>query len=146
MALPYSTSEEVKNACGGEERFIQLADYDRDNVADVAIVAEVISEADEWINTYARHRYFVPFDVVPKSITDLSKNEAAYILKCRRNTQTEADILKFDVRLKWLEDLRDGKVSPGTEPPPPKSGHVKGRATGRPSSKKVSRLKLQGYG
>ena len=146
MALPYSTFAEVQQKAGGPERLVQLADYDRDGVADPVEVADAVAEADEWIHTFARQRSNVPYDTVPESIRHLSSREAVYILKRRRDTDTDKDERRHLEDLEWLTMLAEGKVSVGTDPLPPKSGHVKGRQTDRPGSKKVSRDKLQGYG
>ena len=147
MPTPYSTFADVELHAGGPERLVQLADYDRDAVADASVVDDVIAEVDAWINTFVNKRWKTGFPgTTPPYITEISAKEVVYRLKRRRDTNTESDDNWHLECLEWLKMLAKGEVDPGVDPPPQKSSSVKGRYTKRSSSKKVSREKMQGYG
>ncbi len=143
--MSYSSASDVERVAGGAQRLVQLADYDRDGIADAAVIAAAIERADAWINTYAEQSYSVPFATVPTHVRELSAQEAVYQLKRDRSMVTEDDRSEHEERERWLMRLAKGEVSPGTDPRPPKSSHVRGSAFDRPSDKAVSRDKLRGY-
>ena len=90
---------------------VQLADEDGDGVADTAVVAAAISDADALIDSYVGSRYTVPFETVPAVIIQMSARLAIYFLKRRRfQTIEEEDSREYRDVVKFLEAVRDGKM------------------------------------
>ena len=141
----YATSTDVQRHAGGAKRLLEISDFDGNGVEDADLVTGALDAAEATINSYARKGYEVPFVVVPPSIREMTAGLAVYELKCWRDALTEADIVKQDARIKWLENLAKGLVDPGITPAPPVSGHVASSNTERPSAKAVSREKLKGF-
>lgn len=141
----YILRADVVHAVGGEERLLQLTDYDRDGAEDPGIVDAAIADAEGLINSYARKAFDVPFAPVPAIIKTVAKNLAAYCLRASRETITETVRVEQEDRIKWLEHLAQGKVDPGVSVAPTASGSNRGTNTARASSKAVSRENLKGF-
>lgn len=143
--MTYCTQTDVEAAAGGAVKLKELTDVAGTGSTNATILAAAISAADEWINSFARHRHAVPFVTVPDMIKTISAEEAVYRLKRRRNMVTSEDKEQHDEHLRWLEQLAKGLVSPGTEPPPPKSAAVAARIVGVGDAREITREKLGGY-
>lgn len=141
----YATTADVQRHAGGAKRLLEISDYDADGTQDTGLVDSAIDSAEAMVNSYARKLYEVPFVTVPPSIQEVTAGLAVYNLKSWRDALTEADQLKQDARISWLENLAKGLVDPGITPAPPTSGHVAASNTERPSSKAVSRERLKGF-
>lgn len=144
--MAYSAQSDLEQAVGGASRLLPLADWDSDDVIDDGVVDKAIAEADALIDSYAQHRYSVPFSPVPVRIQHLSARLAIYNLQMSRGinpTLQEVEAHKEDIA--WLEGLRDGRNSPGSDPRPPASSHVRGKNISRPSAKGASRAGFKFY-
>lgn len=119
--MAYSTTEDLVHACGGEDRYVQVFDWDKDGVADVDVIARAQVLADGKIDGYARKRFATP--ILNPSAT-LRAFAAKLVVLEARNTRgmigeaelTTAERLNRD----WLEDLAAGKISP-SDPEPTRS-------------------------
>ncbi len=140
--MAYCSQADVEYVAGGAERLRQMSDYDRDGVADADAISTAIARASSWIDAHARKQSLVPFDPVPEFVRWLCAEEAVYLLKRTRTDDDREDHLE---RERLVQGLASGKVTPGTDPAPTGSTHLRGRYTDRPSDKKVSRDKLKGF-
>lgn len=142
----YVLRADIVNAVGGDERLIQLTDYDNDGTEDAGTVDDAIEDAEALIDSYARKVFATPFTApIPPIIKTMAKQITVYNLRDRRDAINESDRENQVDRLKWLENLATGKVDPGIAPAPGPSGHNRSTATERPTSKRVSRESLKGY-
>jgi phage gp36-like protein len=116
--MPYATELFVERAAGGRDKLIQLTDLEFTGEADLTYLADAVAEADSWINSFLQHRYAVPVpDLdVPEILRRVSAAEAVYILKNRREALTEGDQSRHEERMSWLEGVRRGEISLGTDP------------------------------
>lgn len=114
--MPYAATENVERAAGGREKLIQLTDLSSAGQIDAAYLADAIEEADSWINSYLQHRIAVPVATPPEILRRVSAAETVYILKNRRESLTEADQTRHEERISWLEGVRKGEISLGTDP------------------------------
>lgn len=139
--MAYTTEEALALAAGGEERFRQLTE-DSDEAVTAAIAATEV-----WINAELGKRFAVPLDadVLPDSIKLLAAEEAIFILKRRKDMVTEYDQLAHEERAKALRDIATGQTTFGTAAPLTKSSLVVDRQSERPTTKAVSRKKLDGF-
>lgn len=128
--MAYATIDDLELIAGGEDPVIELADYDGDQVADAAVVARAIANADAWINGFARRLYGarLPFgdaaavaaeDQPPPAIRQLAAEEALYQLKTWRRVQTDLDTELWQKRRETLQSLESGAWNPiETDPYP----------------------------
>jgi phage gp36-like protein len=142
--MPYSTTTDVQHAAGGAAMLTALSDYDGDGGQDAAVIAAAIAAADSEIDSYAEKRFDIPFSPVPTKIVELSARLAVYKMRTQRQTLTQGDVDQHTADIKWLEELRDGKVTPGIDPHPPKGPLQVDKAGERDSTKNVSREALKG--
>lgn len=145
--MAYTTRDAVEIAAGGAARLLQLADFSGEGEEDEGLVEDAIAEADALINSYVRRAgREVPLpEPVPPVVARLSASLAVHILKARRDTLTETDLVQHEQRLAWLAGLVKGEVDLGVSSPPPASPYNRPRASERASSKAVSRANLKGY-
>lgn len=142
----YTDRNGIVNTAGGEERLVQLSDYDKDGSEDADAINDAINDAEALIDSYARKLFETPFKApLPPIIVTMAKKLSVYNLKERRGVINDADRIEHEDRIKWLENLAAGKVDPGISPAPGPSGHNRSTATERPSSKRVSRESLKGF-
>jgi phage gp36-like protein len=146
--VPYASIQDVERAAGGREKLEQLSDLDAGGQVDETLIADAVSDAESWINSFLQHRYSVPIpDVdVPEVLRRMTAREAIYILKERREALTEQDQERHEQRRLWLEGVNRGRVSPGVDPRLPKSTSVK-PATGNreDGALTITRTKLAGW-
>lgn len=111
--MAYATQTDLEQSAGGAARLVDLADYDKNGVADAAVVARAISEAEELVDGYARRlRDLLPFNPVPKKIKYLVADEAVYWLKQKRGVATDDDRVAKTERELLLERMAQGKWNP----------------------------------
>lgn len=101
--MSYCTQTDLEKVSAAE--FLQLADRDRDNVADADVVAEAIAKADGVIDSYVRHRYAVPLAPDP-AIRDCAVKLVWFTLQ--ETNPTEAARKNRDDAVKFLRDLSEG--------------------------------------
>lgn len=143
--MAYSVTADVQNAVGGAANLAALADHDGDGVADAAVVAAAIAEADALINSYASKRFAVPFTTTPSTVNALSARLAARILRRNRQMVLASDVEDEKTDRGWLTALASGGVLPGVEPIPMQGSIVTDKAGDRDPLKIVSREKTRGF-
>lgn len=111
--MAYLTQAEIENAFGAAE-LIDLADRDGDGVADAAFVAQTITRATDLIDTYLRARYGVPLAEVPGLVRDCALKIVRYELS--EDHATDRVTEDYRQALKWLGEMRDGKMDIGLTP------------------------------
>ena len=152
--MAYSTQVDVEDAAGGAKRLVELADWDRDGMADVDRIAAAITKADALIDSYASKRFHVPFNPPTTIITEHSATLAKIILARRRGqlTQDEHDewesIAGTDEKKPgWLLLFSRGVVTPGGDPLPIAHGTMQTDVveTHMPGDRDAARDKLVGF-
>lgn len=143
--MAYSSQADLEQAVGGPVHLVQLADWDQDRVADVAVIAGAIADADAEINSYVNKQYAVPLAVVPVAVKNLSARRAKFRLRSARGMVDQFTKDEYDADTKWLEGVRDGLISLGVEPIPAPAAMRVDAVSERPSAKDVSRKKLYGF-
>ena len=95
-----------------------LSDDDADGLADEAVIAAAIADADALIDTYLRARYTVPFDPVPEAVRSISAAMAIYFLLTRRREIVPAEHLKrYEAAVQLLDHLARGQIALGAGQP-----------------------------
>jgi phage gp36-like protein len=123
--VAYSTQADLEDACGGAERLVQLADWDRDGIPDAPRIADAIAKADALIDSFASKQFHVPFSPVPPIIAQHSATLAKLNLARRRGQLTQDELEEWDSitstdakKPGWLYLLARGVVTPGGDPLP----------------------------
>lgn len=142
--MAYSTRSDLALRCGGDERLVQLADWNRDADID-AVINEAIEDADVQINTYVAKQRLVPLSPVPDTVKRCSARIAIYNLKAARDMVDQGVQSRYDADLKWLDAVAKGDVTLGEDPQPPPASDRIDSSTTRPASKEVSRSRLRGF-
>ena len=152
--MAYATQADVESACGGADRLVQLADWDRDGIADAPRIADAIAKADALIDSFAGKRFHVPFSPVPAVIAQHSATLAKLAMARRRGqlTQDEQDewdsIVSTDEKKPgWLLLLARGVVTPGGDPLPTAHSTMQNdfADTVMPGDRDAARDKLGGF-
>jgi len=95
-----------------------LSDDDADGLADAAVIAAAIADADALIDTYLRARYTVPLDPVPEAARSISAAVAIYFLLTRRREIVPAEHLKrYESAVQLLDHLARGAIALGASQP-----------------------------
>lgn len=92
---------------------VQLADDNGDGVADEAVIAKAITDAEGEVNGYLAGRYSVPFadGSVPALVVIWTGRLAVFNLKRRRyQTLIEDDRKAYDSVVKQLQMVNSGKM------------------------------------
>jgi len=112
--MAYVTNADIQTRLGSTT-YVQLADDDGDNIADVAVVDEVRLAAEAEVNSYLAPRYQVPVDLTAHvDLVDLLKSVtldvAEYRLRLRRPPVSEDARRRFDQTIAWLSRIATGVV------------------------------------
>ena len=146
--MAYSTQDDVQMAAGGEKKLLELSDIETEGEINAEVVAQAVADADAEIDSYARQRFSVPFNPVPAIVRQKSAEEAAFLLKQRRQGSfiDDRDLAARQTRLDWLRDLSRGLVTPGLAASPTKSEAVSASLV-EPSSEasRGTRRALRGF-
>lgn len=127
--MAYATQDQIRLAAGGSstggasDRFVELADWNGDDIVDPDVIAEAQLRADGWIDGYLRQRYATPIATPSDTLIRLAADECVYWLRSKRQVLTQADLDERKDRERQLELMRDGKLRPD-DPLPPKSTAV----------------------
>ena len=108
--MSYVTQADLETRFGADE-IIRLADRNGDNVADPAVVAAAISDADAIVDTYLSGRYALPLSPAPAIITRLACVIARYHLygdKPSDHVERE-----YKAALETLAKIANGEISLG---------------------------------
>ncbi|MFO1038148.1 MAG: phage protein Gp36 family protein [Geminicoccaceae bacterium] len=129
--MSYATQADME-AAFGKGQLRELADRDGDGVADAAVVAKALADADAWIDSYLVGRYTLPLAVTPPLLNRLAGFLGFYLL--------HPAAVPEDVRQRYLDalaqlrDLGCGKAQlPDTVgTPTPQTGGLPKVAAGDP--------------
>ncbi|MBM3334197.1 DUF1320 domain-containing protein [Candidatus Sumerlaeota bacterium] len=106
-----------------------LTDDDADGLADEAVIAAGVADADALIDTFLRARYTVPLDPVPEAVRSISAAIAIYFLLTRRREIVPAEHLRrYESAVQLLDHFARGLMpldagQPTTSPHLPRSSH-----------------------
>jgi phage gp36-like protein len=106
--VTYATQADLEARFGTDE-LLALADRDRDGVADAAVVAEALADADNLIDGYVGTRYALPLATVPPLLEQLACDIARYNLYAAH--PTEAAKARHDAAIATLKRIADGTVT-----------------------------------
>lgn len=109
--MPYTTLQDLEHAAGGATRLVELADWDGDNLADPAVLADAQAGADGFIDAHLRRFSAADLAALRAAPTDTIKRLAAKetIFQIRENRPagvTDEDIKLRDQRIEELRDMR----------------------------------------
>jgi len=107
------TSLDALNKAYGEREITDLTDRNRDGVTDTRVVDAAILRSDQVIDSYLRARFAVPLASTPGLIATCAQFITRYFL----SDDLATDRIEEDYKqaLKWLQDIRDGKMDPGID-------------------------------
>jgi len=112
--MAYCTQVDISNAGVSSAVLIQLADDDGDGVADAAVIAAAIADADAEINSYLGARYRIPVAPVPPLLVKLSTAMAVWNLYGHRGLTNERRRHDYQDAVALLRRLQEGsQVLPG---------------------------------
>jgi phage gp36-like protein len=77
--MPYAALQDLIERAG-ENELRQIADHDRDGIADADVIAAALEDAENQINGYVGTRYQVPLDPVPALVRTWAVSIARYVL------------------------------------------------------------------
>lgn len=127
----YCDQTDCERAAGGAANLLALADHDGDGSIDSTVLADAISDAERWIDSYLAKRYTVPLDEVPDIIRRVCAFEAVFLLKEDRDAVDARAQARHDEFRDWLEGVSYGRISPGVDPAPAKSTAITAKAGDR---------------
>ena len=152
--MPYCTVADVQAAVRGPAKLVELTDDlneggdgDPYTAAQLDVANKAIRTADGVINSYVGHRYAVPLSPVPDTISTLSAEWAARVLR-RRGTQgmsLQDDLDQEKVDREWLDGIARGVYSLGVEPTPGAASIVSDDVGVRDSTLTVSRERMKDF-
>lgn len=145
--MAYSTSDDLRVACGSQDRLDQLFAADRAAIiADPTLMANAIEGADRMIDSYLVKQYLVPLAApVPIEIRDISARLAVTMRRFRTGMMDPLVEKMMETDEKWLAAVRDGLCALSVAPQPVASTMRLDQQMDRPLSKDVSRKKLYGF-
>lgn len=144
--MTYATQTNLEDACGGADRLVQLADWNRDKIADTDRIAAALAAADAEINSYLVKQRYVPLaEPYPSSIVNMAARIARFRLAQPRGMATEDMRTDYTDDRKWLKAVADGEIALDVDPQPTAASMRVDRSTARPTTKDVSRRKLRGF-
>lgn len=108
--MSYCTQSDLTTRFGAEE-LIQLTDRAATGVADAAVIAGAIADADAAINGYLAGRYTLPLASVPSNLTRIACDLTRYYLY--ENAATQIVIDRYDAAVKYLELVAKGAIGLG---------------------------------
>lgn len=104
--MPYATASELEHHLGSD-RYIDLADRDRDGAADAAAVASALTKASSLADSYCSHLLPIPTPY-PEALVDAVLAIATYRLA--GNAATEDERQQYDDAVAWLRDVSRGRA------------------------------------
>jgi phage gp36-like protein len=108
--MAYSTQANLESAGIITTQLVQLTDDNGDGVADAAVIAAVIAQADAEIDGYLGTRYTVPVSPVPALVVQLSTAIAAWRLYGRRSLSNDHRSKDYDDAVATLKRLARGEM------------------------------------
>lgn len=108
--MAYTTQQQLEDAAGGAERFLQLADFDGDGAIDTEMVARAVEAATGFIDSHLRK--FSPADLTAlrleptSTISWIAAQETIFRLRSYRQQVSEEDFKLQEMRRAELVDIR----------------------------------------
>lgn len=119
--MPYATTDDLVHAAGGDDRYVQLFDWDGDEVADVRVIERAQLLVDGKIDGYARKRFATPIANPSATLRAFAAELVVHETRKIRGVIGDAEAQAAErSHRQWLEDLAAGKVSP-SDPEPTRS-------------------------
>lgn len=119
--MAYATTSDLVHVCGGQDRYVQLFDWNGDGAADLDVIERAQELADGKINGYARKRFATPIENPSATLRAFAAELVVHETRKIRGTIGEAEATAAErSHRSWLEDLAAGKVSP-SDPEPTRS-------------------------
>lgn len=106
--MTYATHDDLIDRAGANE-LRQIADRDRDGVADPEVLDAALADADNVINGYVETKFLTPLDPVP----DLVRTWAVSIARYGLHRNGAPDNVKDDYRdaIAALKDVSAGRIA-----------------------------------
>lgn len=113
--MAYINNTDIQTRVGATA-FVQLADDDGDNIADVGVVDEIRLAAEAEVNSYLAARYQIPIDVSAHSeLSDMLKSitldMAEFRLRLRRPPIADDVRKKYAQTIEWLTRIAAGVIN-----------------------------------
>lgn len=106
--MPYASLTDLTERAG-ETEIRQIADHDRDGLADPAVIAAALEDADNLIDGYIGRRYSLPLSAVPALVRTWAVSIARYVL--HRNGAPDHVKADHEAALAALKDVARGLVA-----------------------------------
>jgi phage gp36-like protein len=108
--MAYCTASDLTNSGLSSATLIQLTDDNGDGVADAAVIAEAIAQADAEIDGYLGGRYAIPVAPVPALLRNLSVAVSAWKLYSHRGLNDERRRQDYDDAIATCRRLAKGEM------------------------------------
>lgn len=105
--MSYATQQNLIDRFG-EAELKEVADRDGDTVLDAAVIAGVLADADDLIDSYIGKRYALPLATTPTRLVRLAADIARYYLY--EDSPTEVVKTAYRDALAFLRDVSEGKA------------------------------------
>lgn len=151
--MTYCTQTDIENKVGGIDSLIQLCDFKNSGATTMtvdllSVMNAAIESAQATIDGYINKQVMVPLaSPVPSTIKHMTARLAAYELRSARRVvdpETHGKVYEDDMQM--LADIRDGVITLGVDPAPPKASARIDSQTDRPNTKARSRKNMAGFG
>lgn len=123
--MAYADLDDIKDAAGGVDAFVDLFDWDGDGSAssgeDAARLARMQSEVEAWLESRLGTRYGVPLADPSGAFASLVADEVVFKARARRNMVTATHEDAHKERVAWVDQLATGKAVPSDPAPAPAS-------------------------
>ncbi len=107
--MAYTTQQQLEDAAGGAERFLQLADFDGDGAADTAMVARAVEAATGFVDKYLRKFSAADLEALRASPTStvsaIAAEETIFRLRAYRQQVSDGDYKLQEMRQKDLAEI-----------------------------------------
>jgi phage gp36-like protein len=108
--MSYCTQADITNSGLSSAELVRLSDDNGDGVADPAVVAKAIADADAEIDGYLGARYTIPVAPVPALLTKLAAAIAAWNLYGHRGLANERRQKDYEEAIATLRRLARGEM------------------------------------
>lgn len=110
--MTYATQQNLVDRFG-ELELIQLSDRESAAAIDASVIAQVLADADELIDSYIAARVALPLATVPPRLVRVAGDIARYYLHA--DAPTEQVRRAYDDARRWLVDVGQGRATLGDD-------------------------------
>jgi phage gp36-like protein len=96
-------------ARAGDDEIRQIADRDRDGVADATVIAAALQDADNTVNGYLRTRFDLPLVATPSLVRTWAVSIARHML--HRNGPPDHVVADYRDAIAALKDVAAGRIT-----------------------------------